>query len=62
VRFTERRLESLPDGDGVVELDDVRHELYELMGWTREGIPAPEVVRRLDLDSLVETAAADGLA
>lgn len=54
VRFTERRLESLSDGAGMVELDDVRHELYGLMGWTREGIPSPELVRRRDLDALIE--------
>ncbi|MEE4276179.1 MAG: aldehyde ferredoxin oxidoreductase family protein [Thermoleophilia bacterium] len=57
VRFTERRLESLPEGGGVVELDDVRHELYELLGWTGEGIPLPDAVRRLDLDSVVEASA-----
>jgi aldehyde:ferredoxin oxidoreductase len=55
-RFTERRLASLPGGDGVVRLDDVRHEFYELMDWTCEGAPTPEAVRRLDLDSLVESA------
>ena len=56
VRFTERRLESLAEGDGVVELDEVRREFYELMHWTSAGIPSPTTVRRLDLDRLVEAA------
>ena len=53
VRFTERRLEGLARGDGLIELDEARHELYDLMGWTGDGIPTPEAVRRLALDALV---------
>jgi aldehyde:ferredoxin oxidoreductase len=54
VRFTERRLESLAEGDGVIELHEVVRELYGLMHWTDLGIPTPETVRRLELDSLVQ--------
>ncbi len=56
VRFTERRLNSLPGG-GVVELHEVRHELYALMGWTPEGVPTAETLTQLGLaDYLARTA------
>ncbi len=52
VRFTERSLNSLPHG-GVVELEDLRHELYELMGWTREGVPSAKMLVELGLKEML---------
>ena len=52
VRFTERSLNSLPHG-GVVELEDLRHELYELMGWTREGVPSAKTLVELGLKEML---------
>jgi len=62
VRFTERHLNSLPGG-GVVDVYEVRHELYALMGWTPDGVPAPETLAALGLgDYLARTAAVAGRA
>ena len=54
-RFTERNLNSLPGG-GMVELHELRHELYTLMGWTAEGVPAPEKIAELGLGKLLTRA------
>jgi aldehyde:ferredoxin oxidoreductase len=51
-RFTERNLNSLPGG-GMVELHELRHELYTLMGWTAEGVPTPQKLDELGLRDLL---------
>jgi len=50
-RFTERSLNSLPGG-GMVELHELRHELYALMGWTADGVPTTEKLAELGLGGL----------
>ena len=50
-RFTERNLNSLPGG-GMVELHEMRHELYAMMGWSADGVPTPEKLAELGLGEL----------
>ncbi len=58
--FEQCPLEGLARGDGVIQLENVRRELYELMGWTRDGVPTPELVQRLGLEAVVESPAESG--
>ncbi len=37
----------------VVELDEMRAEYYQLMGWDENGIPTPEKLRELQLDEIL---------
>lgn len=55
--FAQCPLEGLARGDGVIELDTVRSEFYQLMGWSTAGVPTPETLTRLGLDALLEPAA-----
>lgn len=54
-RFTERNLNSLPGG-GMVELHELRHEFYALMGWTADGVPARAKLTELGLGELLAQA------
>ena len=43
----------------VVELDEMRSEYYQLMGWDENGIPRPEKVRELQLDGILGVGTGD---
>jgi len=49
IRFTERHLDSLPGGIGVVDVSELRRELYALMGWNEDGVPTAETLATLGL-------------
>jgi len=47
--------EPLPAGPAkghIVELDEMRSEYYQLMGWDENGVPTPERVRELGLEEI----------
>ncbi|MDZ7264562.1 MAG: aldehyde ferredoxin oxidoreductase family protein [candidate division KSB1 bacterium] len=51
--------EPLPSGPAkghVVELDEMRSEYYQLMGWDENGVPTAEKLRELQLDEICRGA------
>jgi aldehyde:ferredoxin oxidoreductase len=44
-----------PSAGFTVKLAPMLQEYYEFRGWDEQGVPLPETLKELELDSLVET-------
>ncbi len=53
VRFTERDLDSVGRESAVVDVYELRRELYGLMGWGQDGVPSGSTVTALGLEEVV---------
>lgn len=60
LRFTERPLDSAGHGSAMVDVYELRHELYGLMGWDHDGAPTPETLAGLSMDDIGQEAGMRG--
>ncbi|MBN1966396.1 MAG: aldehyde ferredoxin oxidoreductase, partial [Anaerolineae bacterium] len=56
-RLLEEPIEAGPSAGFTVKLAPMLEEYYQFRGWDKDGVPKPETLKLLELDTLMETAA-----